>query len=234
MGQKRKLHKNGIANGIIPLIYIIMIALCALSIFFCVNLAPSIGKVMGRAIGSKRGIENGIENGYNDGKTEGISAKDTSVRIKDRIIETGKLQIMMVDLNLTDLYQQGKDYAALFALHGEGVFSVDLTCADVTYDEGSDMVSIVVPYPEFTPYLDDSKVETIAEYTRPLFDGKTEVGYQSYLNSREEIDKRLSEELTNDLRERAEASGIKQIEMLARSVCGKTSFVKVDYKEKED
>ncbi len=128
--------------------------------------------------------------GKSDGKEEGLSAKDTKVRIENKILETGKLQVMLVDMNLTDLYQQGESYAALLAMRGEGIFSVNLTQAEVIYDAKDDIISIVVPTPEFVPYLDDSEVETIAEYKASLFDGKTEDGYQGYLNSREEIEKK--------------------------------------------
>lgn len=234
MSGRKNLFINKIAGNTVTLICIVLVAIFIFSLYFCINLAPSLGKAAGKANGSMRGVTIGIKRGGEEGKQKGLSAKDTQVRLKDKISETGKLQVMMIDLRLTDLYWQGENYAALLAMPGEGIFSVDLTQAEIAYDAEENQISIVVPCPEFTSYLDDSKVETIAEYKKPVFDGKTEDGYQGYLNSREEIDKKVQEEFAIPLLDQAKETGIGQIEKLAKSVCGSTAVVKVEYREKED
>lgn len=234
MSGRKNVCKNKIASNTVTLICIALIMIFIVLLYFCINLAPALGKAAGKANGSMRGVTTGIERGREAGKQVGLSAKDTQVRLEDKISETGKIQVMMIDLRLTDLYQQGESYAALLAMPGEGIFSVDLTQAEIAYDAEQNQISIVVPCPEFTPYLDDSKVETIAEYKKPVFDGKTEDGYQGYLNSREEIDKKVQEEFAIPLLDLAKEAGISQIEKLAKSICGSTAVVTVEYKEKED
>lgn len=223
-------RKKGIFDKAIVSFCVMLVFLFVLTLFFCINLAPSIGAVAGKANGSRKGTVTGIENGINDGKMEGLSAKDTKVKFEDKISQTGKLEVMLADIRLTDLYQQGNKYAALYIMPVEGVFSIDLMHAEIEYDEGNSIISILMEEPEFVPYFDDSKVEKIAEYEAPLFDGKTEDGYQGYLNTREQLSIKVQEELSNGLMEQAKVSGIKQVEQLARSVCGSNVTVNVSYR----
>lgn len=234
MNLKNKREKGIVGKKIIVLFYIILGALFALTLYFCISWAPSIGAVAGIANGSRKGIEKGIAKGITDGKMEGLSAKDTKVKFEDKISQTGKLEVMLADIRLTDLYQQENKYAALYIMPGEGVFSIDLMHAEIEYDEGNGIISILMEEPEFVPYFDDSKVERIAEYKAPHFDGKTEDGYQGYLNTREQLSIKVQEELSNGLMEQAKLSGIKQVEQLARSVCGSNVAVNVGYRENEE
>lgn len=205
---------------------------------------PALSKDAGTALGSWRGVMQGIasgaEAGVKAGKEEGLSAKDTTIKIGNKMTETGKLQVMLVDLKLTDLYQQGPpkapEYAALWTMKGEGVFTVDLTQAKAAYQETENQISIEIPEPVFTPYLDDSAVEMLAEYPsskRFLFNGSAANGYQGYLNSRTQIDRKVQEEMLTML-DRAEVSALHQVELLARSVCGSTVSIQISFAKEEE
>lgn len=221
------LHKN-------PVYALLPVSLLILSIsVFYYFIAPALGTAAGNALGSWKGVTTGLAIGANDGKMSGLSAEDTEVIITNKMTASKQLQVLLIDLRLTDLYQQGQDYAALFGIRGEGVFTVDLTQSHTTYSADQNQISIILPEPEFQSYLDDSSLETIAEYTRPLFNGSTENGYRGYLNSREEIDQHIQSELSgyDALVEQARASAIEQVEHLARSVCGSNVSVVVSFKE---
>lgn len=164
------------------ILYIILFA----SIFFYLFIASPIGKSAGMATGSFKGVTSGIQKGADAGEKSGLSAKDMEAKIVDKITSSGNLEVLLVDICLTDLYTQGNDYATLFTLKGEGVFTVNLLQSQTTYDPIKDQVTIKLPQPEFTPYLDDSAIEKLTEYKRPLFNGSTEKGYKGYLNTREQ------------------------------------------------
>lgn len=206
------------------------------SLMFCLFAAPAIGMAAGTATGSFRGVTQGLAAGAEAGKEAGLSAEDTTVKIGNKMTETGNLQVMLVDLTLSDIYQQGSEnnpqYAALLDIKGEGVFSVDLTQSKVVYNEIEKQITIAIPEPVFTPYLDDNTVEILAEYKPRFLDGSTINGYQGYLNSRAQIDKRLQEEMLSML-EPAKESALKQVELLARSVCGSTASIHVSFIEGE-
>lgn len=203
----------------------ICVVLLIASLAFCLVFAPMTGRIAGTAIGSWRDVQGGSD-----------SAEDTTVKIGTKVEQAGNLQVLLVDLRLTDLYQHGNAYAALWCMKGEGVFSVDLTQSKVSCDGSNAPITITIPEPTFTPYLDDSTVDIIAEYKAPLFDGSTVNGYQGYLNSRNIIEQKIQEELIDydAMMERARASALKQVEQLARSVCGSNSSVKVCFIDGEE
>lgn len=186
-------------------------------------------------MGSWRGVTQGYAAGLEDGTEAGLSAQDIEANIVNKMTVSGNLQVLLVDLRLTDLYQHGNDYAALFGIKGEGVFSVDLTQSQVTYSEAQNEITITIPKPVFTPYLDDSSLETFAEYTRPLFNGSTQNGYRGYLNSRAQIEQRIQSELAgyDKMVQQAEDSALRQVELLAKSVSGSGASVTVQFVEGE-
>jgi hypothetical protein len=206
------------------------------SLVFCLLVAPAIGMAAGAAMGSFRGVTQGIAAGTEAGKEAGLSAEDTTVKIGNKMTETGNLQVMLVDLKLSDIYQQGPEnnpqYAALLEIEGEGVFSVNLTQSKITYNEIEKQITITIPDPVFTPYFDDNMVKTLAEYRPRIFDGSTINGYQGYLNSRTQINERVQEEMLSML-EPAKESALKQVELIARSVCGSEASIQVSFIEGE-
>ena len=209
------------------------------SLAFCLVFAPMTCRIAGTAIGSWQGVSRGISEGNKAGTAAGLSAEDTTTKIGTKVEQAGNLQVLLVDLRLTDLYQHGNAYAALWCMKGEGVFSVDLTQSKVSRNGGNNgPITITIPEPTFTPYLDDSTVDIIpgAEYKAPLFDGSTVNGYQGYLNSRNIVEQKIQEELIDydAMMEQARASALKQVEQLARSVCGSNGSVKVCFIEGEE
>lgn len=202
------------------------------SLAFCLIIAPMLGKSVGVALGSFRGVTQGITDGTQAGRAKGISAEDTVVTIGTKMAETGKLQVMLADLRLSDIYKQGPEkdpqYAALLEMRGEGVFTVDLTQAEAVYDASQDRINITIPEPEFTPYLDDSTLETLAEYRPHFGNGSTIHGYRGYLNSRVQLEKRAQEAMLT-MMEPVKASALTQVELLARSICGSSASVQVGF-----
>lgn len=210
--------------------------------FVFMLIAPAISRPAGMAIGSWEGVTQGLSAGYKAGEAAGLSAEDTTVKISTTMAQTGKLQVLLVDLKLTDLFQEGPSnnpkYAALFMIPGEGVFTVDLTQSEVTPLSAPDGILIEIPSPEFTHYLDDSGIETLATYPKGwrLFDGSTAKGYTGWLNSRDQINQRVQSELLgyDELVEHAKDSALKQVERLAQSVCGSEKHVEVRFLGEEN
>lgn len=206
--------------------------LFAFSLAFCLFIAPKAGTAAGTAIGSFRGVTQGIAAGAKAGKDQGLSAEDTVVTIGTKMAETGNLQVMLADLRLSVLHLDGPEkhpkYAALLEMKGEGVFTVDLTQAEAVYDASEDQINITIPEPVFTPYLDDSTLDVLAEYQPWLRDGSTADGYISYLNSRERLEEEAQEKMSAMI-EPAKASALTQVELLARSICGSSASIQVDF-----
>lgn len=202
---------------------------------------PNLGKMVGTALGSlyrAREIVSEVEAAARAGKEEGLSAKDTEVRTGDKMNETEKLEVMLVDLNLIHLYKHGPQdkpsYAALFTIEGKGVFTVDLERAKATYHETENQITIEIPKPEFTFELDDSTLNIIAEYQKPVFDGDTDSGYQGYLNSRQQIVQKVETEMQTTMQDSAKECAKSQVKLLAKSVCGKNIDVQVSFWEAEE
>lgn len=213
-----------------PSLWLLLIPAAALLFMIA---APALSTPVGIAVGSWEGVTEGLAQGYADGEAVGLSAEDTTVKISTKLSQTGKLQVLLLDLKLSDIYEEGAgpQYAALFRLRGEGVFTVDLTQSHVVDGSTPDSVIIEIPYPEFEHYLDDSALETITEYKAPLFNGTTKNGYTGWLNTRNKLDEKIQSELLayDTLVERAEASAQKQVELLAQSICGGVSTIEVRF-----
>lgn len=229
---EQKLLRLLLGHPVRNMLVAILLTLLILSAVYYFT-APGLGTSAGLAVGSWKGVTEGLSEGAADGKEEGLSAKDIEVAVTNKMTASKRLQLLLVDLLLTDLYQQGNDYAAIFGIRGEGVFTVDLTQPHAVYSADQSRITIMIPEPEFTPYLDDSSLEVIAEYTRPLFNGSTRNGYQGYLNTRNITVERVKSELSgyDALVEQAKASAIEQVTRLAKSVCGSKASVNVQFVE---
>ncbi len=206
---------------------------------FAFLIAPAIGSSVGMAVGSYEGVTEGL----NDGKIDGLSAEDTVTMFVNKLKETQKLQVLLMNLQLTDLYIQPEnkkndpDYAALFAFNGEGVFTVDLAKSEAKKDPESGKIFIHIPQPDFDVYIDDSSIEKVdgAEYKAPWYkgNGSTADGYTGWLNSREQLDKKVKEEMLRDdgPMEQARASALRQVRQLAESLCKDGTTVEVCFFE---
>lgn len=218
-----------------------LVLLPAAALVFALVIAPMIGSSVGTAVGSWNGVTEGLTSGYEDGKEEGLSAKDTITKISTTLSQTQKLQVLLVDLTLSDLYTQGSPqdptYAALFKLCGEGVFAVDLSRSITSEGSVANQIQIKIPKPEFTPYLDDSTIEKVenTEYKAPWYkgNGSTADGYTGWLNTRTQLDRKVTEKMAgyDAMMEQAQAAALKQVERLARSICGSDTAVEVCFFE---
>ena len=206
---------------------------------FAFLIAPAIGSSVGMAVGSYEGVTEGL----NDGKIDGLSAEDTTAIFVNKLKETQKLQVLLMNLQLTDLYIQPEnkknnpDYAALFAFNGEGVFTVDLAKSEAKKDPESGKIFIHIPQPDFDVYIDDSSIEKVdgAEYKAPWYkgNGSTADGYTGWLNSREQLDKKVKDEMLRDdgPMEQARASALRQVMQLAESLCKDGTTVEICFFE---
>lgn len=185
------------------------------------NIAPGYGKAAGVAAGSFEGVTSGLSEGAKAGKEAGLSAEDAEIRLGNEIRGTEKLQVMLVDMKLSDIYQQGDKYAALLSLEGEAAFTVDLSLSQIMLDEEGKII-MEIPEPEFEFYLDDSATQVVDEYKPHIFDGSSKDGYTGYLNSKEKINQKVEEELAeNDaMLTQARNSALQQVEELAKAICG--------------
>lgn len=177
----------------------------------------ALGSVVGCAVGSFRGITEGIPTGLEEGKVEGLSAKDTEVGIGTRIKGIGELEVLKAGVRLDNYFQIANDYKALYVYKADAIFTVDLAGAEIVMDEQDNKIKISLDVPAVSFYINDTETSKITEWQRRFYSGKTEDGYQAYINSRAEIENKASEEIANydTLMELAKDSAKKQIEILA-------------------
>lgn len=195
------------------------------------SLGNTVGRAAGIAKGSFYGITEGAEKGYEEGKKKGLSAEDTVARIGTTLLETQNLQVLQVDSKLSYVHRVGDYYAALLTMPCTGIFTVDLEKSEAVLREDGSML-IVIPEPEFTPYIDMGNIETLAEYkTNSLFDGNAKDGYDGFLNSMEQLKNKTESVMTGygTLEEQAKQVAKEQVEQLARSVCGSSKVVEVQF-----
>lgn len=217
-------------NVLLLLIFAAAVFFCASASRFGASAGSASGTAVGLAVGSYRGVMEGIAAGAEAGTEAGLSAGDTTAVVKTELEETGRLQVLVAGVKLTDHHSVGNDYAALYILKGSAVFTVDLEKATVTGDEKSG-IDIMCPAPEVAVFIDENETEKLAEYQRHRFAGSAEDGYKAYLNtmtaSVEEV--RQSVENYDALMEQAKAAAKKQVEALAQSVRGDAAAVNVKF-----
>ena len=186
------------------------------------------GKMTGMAVGSYKGVTEGIESGFSEGKEAGLSAEDTVMEVSRTVRETGKLEVLVANVEIPDYHEVGKTYAALYLFRGSAVFTVDLQQASISRTPEGEVI-ILLPDPEAVVNINDSETELLAEYQRKFFNGSADDGFQAYLNSLRLIDSIALEKVSNHdvLMDMARNSAKKQVEMLASGVCVNCSRVTV-------
>ena len=118
-----------------------------------------LGKAAGKCIGSVEGIAVGVGAGAEAGEQEGLSAKDTEVKIIERVRELGNLEVLNVSMkrNVINKADGGKT-CVLWSAKCEASYAVDLTKAEISND------IVIIPYPELSISFDSP--EKIAQYKR--------------------------------------------------------------------
>lgn len=192
------------------------------------------GQATGIAVGSFQGLTQGLQKGADSGKQEGLSAKDTHVRIAASMKNVGNLQVLAASVKLSDFHKQGDKYAALYLLKGDMIFTVDLTRATVAIAENG-AVTIMLPYPKSQLYVDETQTAKLDDYQKMLFNGESDAGYDAYLNSMIQIAKKSKEQIGNydALEQQAKASAIRQVKLLAGNVLGANKTVRVSFTDEE-
>ena len=192
------------------------------------NLGSAAGKTVGTAIGSLQGITKGNAAGLKDGKAEGLSAKDTTIDITD-IMEMGKLEVLVATTTIENLNKMGNDYAALYLLRGDVIFTVDLQQA--SFDTETDTLSIPQPMP--TCYFDPVEIKKIAEYQKTFFSGSTEDGFTEYLNSLKQLEISFTDSIENydNLLASAQTAAIHQVKQIAENMSVNSGQIHVKFLE---
>lgn len=191
------------------------------------------GALVGKAIGSFEGITKGREEGAEAGKAAGLSARDTEADIANEIRKIENLEVLVASVKIIDVHSIGEnvDYAALYLLKGDVVFSVDLSQAEI--EEQGNGIQITLPLPHGRLYIDQSQIEKVGEYQKHFFSGSAEDGFDAYLNSMVKVYEASAETLDNYdvLIQAAKESAEKQVRQLALSVAVNKHQVNVIFKE---
>lgn len=220
-----------------PLSYaalVIVFAMFVLSLLYLINAKKTgseIGNTVGTIVGNAAGSYDGWNQGFEEGKTEGLSAQDTVGVISSAINTAGKLHVLRAKVLINNALEVGttdpdsftssliggKKYSALFNYKGQVDFVVDLRQAQIESENGT--ITIVLPPPVATLTVDESKIETLAEWQKIVFNGSDLDGVNAYNNSIAAIKEKTAEDLQNYdlLLDMAKSSAIKQIETLAES-----------------
>ncbi len=179
------------------------------------------GQAVGTAVGSFKGVTEDYPKGLEDGKAEGLSAKDTKVEMKNSLAEMSNLEVMVASVKLNDYHQVGDEYAALYLMKADVVFTVDFT--DVNVDMGSDeqTLYITLKEPEVTVYIDEEATEKALSWQKHFFSGSAEDGFDAYINSMREVETKTKTSVLNDesLMQSARNSAEMQITQLAKGIC---------------
>ncbi len=196
----------------------------------------SVGSLAGKALGSLEGMTTGRTQGTEAGKQLGLSAEDTEADISTRIRQVENLEVLVASVKLNDVHSIGADmeYAALYLMKGDVIFSVDLSKAAIMMQNGE--MHITIPQPKGELVIDQSQVEKVAEYQKHFFTGQAEAGFDAYLNSMAKVYEASAETLDNYnvLIEAAKESAIKQVTQLAQSTSTLTDDVHIHFMEEED
>lgn len=222
------MRKFKIPLKIIPMVLCIFLLGILLYLFFLrtraavlgEKLGTNMGIVSGKVIGSIEGMTKGRAEGTEAGKQEGLSAKDTTATITSQIRQMENLEVLVASVKLRNFHTIGVNtsYAALYLANGSVVFSVDLSKASITAENGE--LTITLPMPEGNLYIDESTITKVAEYQKRYFTGSAEDGFDAYLNTMAQMQKASEETLDNyeALLTSAKKAAENQLKMLVRAV----------------
>lgn len=185
-----------------------------------------LGKAAGKCIGSVEGIAVGVGAGAEAGEQEGLSAKDTEVKIIERVRELGNLEVLNVSMKRNVINEaDGGKTCVLWSAKCEASYAVDLTKAEISND------IVIIPYPELSTSFDSP--EKIAQYQKRKNTGSSINGSTEYINSENEIRDKIQEELKNnpDLSQKAQVAAINQVEILIKNISVKGNQIDVEFGE---
>lgn len=191
------------------------------------------GTLAGKAVGSYEGLTKGSVDGFESGKEKGLSAEDTTAEIANSMHEINKLEVLVASVKLNDIHSVGddKDYAALYLLKGEAVFTIDLSKAEIK--ENNNVINITVPQPKMELTIDQSRIKKVAQYQKLFFNGSAEDGLDAYINSMKKVVDESEKALANydSLLRTAKIAAEKQIINLVNSVSFREREIHVYFQE---
>lgn len=226
------------------------IAAIVLSIFLIVgansqvnSVGENLGTTTGSMVGSVAGMVNGLAidagEGFSKGTEQGLSAKDTSVTIKESCERTGSLQVMTATAQIQDFNTFADSYKDITVLMGDLVFSVDLKEAVVLSDTDGYVVQIPHPTPEF--YVDESRTKTLAMINdlswKSWFSNDVAKGIEGTLNSRRQLKENFKSAISNYafLESEADSAALLQVKSMLDSFnVGEKKIKKVTFIETEE
>lgn len=197
------------------------------------SIGGKLGDAVGWAIGSFNGITTGKKEGGKAGKEEGLSAKDTSVIVANKIKETGNLEVLVAGIKMTNLNKvsNNEDYAALYLVKGNAVFSVDLKNISIELSDDFSTAKVTVPDVTADIYIDDTATEKLAEYQKSKFTGSAEDGFTEYINTSNQLAEKAEESISNydQLKESARSSAKKQITDMVKNFNSRKVDVEIKF-----
>lgn len=185
-----------------------------------------LGKAAGKCIGSVEGIAVGVGAGAEAGEQEGLSAKDTEVKIIERVRELGNLEVLNVSMKRNVINEaDGGKTCVLWSAKCEASYAVDLTKAEISND------IVIIPYPELSISFDSP--EKIAQYQKRKNTGSSINGSTEYINSENKIRDKIQKELKNnsDLSKKAQVAAINQVEILIKNISVNGNQINVEFGE---
>lgn len=196
------------------------------------SIGGKIGETVGWAIGTFNGIITGKEEGGKAGKDEGLSAKDTSVQIANKLKEAGNLEVLVAGIKMTNLNKVGNnDYSALNLIKGNAVFSVNLKDISIILSDDFSTATVTVPDVTADIYIDDSATEDLAEHQKGKFTGSAEDGFTEYINTSNQLAEKAEESISNydQLKESARSSAKKQITDMVKNFNSRIADVNISF-----
>lgn len=227
-----------------PLIIVCIISACALLLVISISInaqtigssfGSGIGTLAGRAIGSLEGMTEGRREGTEEGKREGLSAKDTQADIANELKEIQQLEVLVASVKLKNIHKIGEenkeDYAALYIVNGQVIFTVDM--GEAVIEESGDTLNVTLPVPEGKLVIDDRTIEKLDDYQKRFFSGSAEDGYDAYLNTMKELQKATADTLDNydQLIDAAKEAATEQVTVLAQSVSLSDKKINITFME---
>lgn len=166
---------------------------------------------------------------YSNGKNEGLSAEDTEAYLSNEFQSTGKLEVLVAGIKITNLHEYADKYKGLYMSKGYAVFTIDLSLANIKVN--SNEINITLNAPTVECYIDEMSTKKIAEWQQHAWTGTTQDGYVAYLNSwnvsKEVLEKSI--EGYSSLVENSKQAGINQITQLIKAACGSKKTINIKY-----
>ena len=170
MGKRFIKGKAYLIMGIIIAVLMILTTLLFISVITAKSSGTSIGSGIGEKVGAAQGSFKAVSQAselFNEGKNIGLSAEDTEINnIKERLLSTGKLQVLVAGVSIESNTTVGEKYAALYITEGNAVFTVDLNKIDIKYDKANNKLVVKIPEPQVDVKLDHGKDKLLAEFQK--------------------------------------------------------------------